>query len=49
MTEARLDLEQLLGGRVYLDLHVKVLPNWRRNVAALQRLGYKVPPGADDA
>ncbi len=38
---ARKELEQLTGGKVYLDLWVKVLPKWRRNEKALRRLGYK--------
>jgi len=41
---ARQRIEALLGGAVYLDLWVKVLPNWRRNPAALARLGYTPPP-----
>jgi GTP-binding protein Era len=48
-TAARRKIEALVGAAVFLDLHVKVLPNWRRNAAALQRLGYKVPPGDNDA
>lgn len=40
---ARRRIEELLGEAVYLDLWVKVLPNWRRNPAALARLGYTVP------
>ncbi len=48
-TAARRKIEALVGSAVFLDLHVKVLPNWRRNAAALQRLGYKVPRGDDDA
>lgn len=40
---ARTGIEELLGTPVYLDLHVKVLPNWRRNLATLQRLGFQVP------
>jgi len=43
-TSARKRIETLVGGAVYLDLHVKVLPNWRRNPAALARLGYTLPP-----
>ena len=39
-TEARADLEQLLGGRVYLDLSVKVKKNWRRDAAQIRRFGY---------
>ena len=41
-TRARGKIEALIGSSVYLDLHVKVLPNWRRDAAALRRLGYRV-------
>ena len=37
---ARLKIETLIGGAVFLDLHVKVLPKWRRRDASLKRLGY---------
>ena len=40
---ARLKIEDLLSTGVYLDLWVKVLPNWRRDQAALRRLGYVLP------
>jgi GTP-binding protein Era len=40
---SRLKIEELVGAPVYLDLWVKVLPNWRRNVKALRRFGYKPP------
>lgn len=40
---ARLKIEDLLSTPVYLDLWVKVLPNWRRDHAALRRLGYVLP------
>jgi GTP-binding protein Era len=40
---ARAKVERLVGSAVYLDLWVKVLPNWRRNAHALNRLGYKLP------
>jgi GTP-binding protein Era len=40
---ARRRLEELLGSPVYLDSWVKVLPNWRRNPAALTRLGFPEP------
>lgn len=42
--QARKKIEGLVGGPIFLDLHVKVLPNWRRNPAALARLGYPLPP-----
>src|SRR5262245_49781388 len=40
---ARLKIEDLLSSPVYLDLWVKVLPNWRKDHAALRRLGYVLP------
>lgn len=36
---ARQRIEALVGSAVYLDLWIKVLPNWRRDRVALQRLG----------
>ncbi len=39
-TEAREDLEHLLGTRVYLDLSVKVKKNWRRDASQIRRFGY---------
>ena len=42
---ARPRIENLLGGPVYLDLWVKVLPKWRTNAHALQRLGFSPPTG----
>jgi len=36
---ARPEIEQLLGRRVFLELHVKVRPRWRRDDATLERLG----------
>jgi GTP-binding protein Era len=40
---ARQKIEELVGMPVYLDLWVKVLPNWRKDVVALRRLGLGVP------
>jgi GTPase len=37
---ARAKIEALLGRRVFLELHVKVLPRWRRHEPSLKRLGY---------
>ena len=45
-SHARARLEALLGGPVYLDCWVKVLPNWRRNAASLARLGFPEEPPA---
>ena len=41
---ARMKIEALIEAPVYLDLWVKVLPNWRRDEHALRRFGYHVPP-----
>lgn len=40
---ARKDLQDILGTKVYLELWVKVLKNWRKKDDALRRLGYVVP------
>jgi GTPase len=40
-TEARQDLETLLGERVNLQLHVKVEPDWQRRPQLLDRLGFE--------
>ena len=37
---ARVDLERLLGGRVYLDLRVKLRKGWRRDANQVRRFGY---------
>lgn len=39
-TQAREELEALLGEKVYLELRVKVLRDWQRDPKALARLGY---------
>ena len=39
---ARAKVEGLVGSAVYLDLWVKVLPNWRKNARAMQRFGYRL-------
>jgi GTP-binding protein Era len=38
-TRARPEVEALLGHGVFLELHVKVRPRWRRDEAMLERLG----------
>ena len=38
---ARLELEALLGTKVYVELWVKVKENWRDNQTALSNFGYK--------
>ncbi|MGI6176961.1 MAG: GTPase Era [Eubacterium sp.] len=37
---ARLELEALLGTKVYLELHVKVKENWRDSDVVIRNLGY---------
>jgi GTP-binding protein Era len=39
-TEARADMERLLGTGVHLDLRVKVKKDWRRDGAQIKRFGY---------
>ncbi|HIQ01158.1 MAG TPA: GTPase Era [Anaerolineales bacterium] len=37
---ARQEIERMVGGRVYLDLWVKVSKNWRRDPRRVRRMGY---------
>ena len=39
---ARQEIERMTGGRIYLDLWVKVRKDWRRDEEELRRLGYDV-------
>ncbi|MCX8019332.1 MAG: GTPase Era [Chitinophagaceae bacterium] len=39
-TEARKDIEEFLGRKVFLELHVKVRPDWRNNETYLRQFGY---------
>jgi GTPase len=40
--DARQEIEAFVGTRVYLELWVKVLKNWRRDENMLRRLGYRI-------
>ncbi|TVR73356.1 MAG: GTPase Era [Marinilabiliales bacterium] len=40
-TEARIDLEEFFGSRVYLELFVKVTKDWRSKEQQLKRFGYR--------
>jgi GTP-binding protein Era len=42
---ARKKIETFLGEKVYLDLWVKVLANWRKNPGSLSRFGYQLATG----
>ena len=37
---ARLDIENLLGSKVYLDLWVKVQKDWRNKINFIRQMGY---------
>jgi GTPase len=39
-SRARQEMELVLGTKVFLDLHVKVLKEWQRDPRALERLGF---------
>lgn len=39
-TTARLQIQELLGKKVFLDLHVKVAKDWQRDPKQLSRLGF---------
>ncbi|MET7821894.1 GTPase Era [Micromonospora zamorensis] len=39
-TNARRQIEELLGSRVYLDLHVRVAKDWQRDPKQLRKLGF---------
>jgi GTPase len=38
---ARQEIEEMTGRKVFLDLHVKVMENWRDNPSLLKQLGYR--------
>jgi GTP-binding protein Era len=39
-TDARRAIEELLGAKVFLDLHVKIAKDWQRDPKQLRRLGF---------
>lgn len=41
-TQARKDMEQLFGGKVYLELWVKVKSGWADSAATLKRMGFDI-------
>jgi GTP-binding protein Era len=42
-TQARQDMEKLFGGKVFLEVWVKVRKGWMDDAALLERLGYVDP------
>jgi len=43
-SEARAEIEAMSGRSCYLDLRVRVLPDWRSDPRALAEFGFRVPP-----
>jgi GTP-binding protein Era len=39
-TQARAQIESLIGTKVYLDLHVRVAKDWQRDPKQLRKLGF---------
>lgn len=48
-SEARADMEKLLGVRIYLDLHVRVQPDWREKAAFLNQMDWRTMGAEDDS
>ena len=48
-TLARHEMERLFGVKIYLDLHVRVQPEWRDKAAFLNALDWRTMAGDDDA
>ena len=46
-TNAREELSNVIGTKIYLELHVKVLKNWRSDENFMNRLGYRLPKKDD--
>lgn len=42
---ARVEIEEMVGSKVYLELWVKVWENWRKSEERLRWLGYALPHG----
>jgi GTPase len=45
-TDARLEIEQLTGKKVFLSLFVKVKPNWREDPAFLNAIDWRAMVGS---
>ncbi|MFN8528213.1 MAG: GTPase Era [Anaerolineae bacterium] len=46
--EARTELQSITESRIYLDLRVKVLKDWRKDDKLMSRLGYRLPKDEDN-
>ena len=40
-TRSRMDIEPLVGKKVYLELFVKVIPKWRDREKFMNEIGFK--------
>ncbi|HTT62972.1 MAG TPA: GTPase Era [Bryobacteraceae bacterium] len=47
-TLARQEMERLFGRHIYLDLHIKVAPNWREQPGFLAALDWRTMAGVDE-
>jgi GTP-binding protein Era len=47
-TLAREEMERIFGVKIYLDLHVRVQPNWREKANFLNALDWRTMSGKDD-
>jgi GTP-binding protein Era len=43
-SDARREIEAMSGRECYLELRVRVLPDWRSDPKALAELGFRLPP-----
>jgi GTP-binding protein Era len=41
-TAARTEIEDMSGRKVFLELRVKVLKEWRKDEKAMKRFGYRI-------
>ena len=41
-TEARREIERILGRKIYLETHVKLKKDWTKNAQTMRELGYVV-------
>ena len=48
-TLARQEMERIFGVKIYLDLHVRVQPGWRKNRAFLDALDWRTMAVEDDS
>jgi GTP-binding protein Era len=40
-TRSRVEMEKLLGAKVFLELHVRVEPGWTQTAKGLRRAGFE--------